>query len=116
MLFSAPLVSVSDFEARSGWHLGPEGLCREDVCVPVPPSVVRDGNVDLSGVARALGMPLLHDEHANLWALGPSIGKSVLPNDARAPELTLPDAISGKPVALRSLLGKKILLLAWASW
>jgi hypothetical protein len=31
------------------------------------------------------------------------------------PDLTLPD-VQGNPFSLRSLHGKKVLLIAWASW
>lgn len=117
MLFDRPRVGVEEFARRSGWHLRPEGLCRDDVCVPLPArtSVLRDGGLDLALVADALDMPLVHDDPATTWALGPVSGKSVLPADARAPDLGLPD-VHGQPFTLGSLRGKKVLLLAWASW
>ena len=116
MLFDGPLVSAEEFAERSGWHLRPEGLCRYDVCLPVSSSVLHDGEIDLKQVAQALRMPLVHDDDPpTAWALGPTAGNSVLAQDARAPDLTLPD-IHGQPFALQSLQGRKVLLLAWASW
>jgi hypothetical protein len=114
MLFDTPLVGAAEFAARSGWHLQPEGLCRNDVCVPLPPDAIRDDRLDLAHIADALRMPLVHDEGAHVWALGPPAGHSVLVS-AEAPNLILPD-VYGQPFALRSLRGKKVLLLAWASW
>ncbi len=59
-------------------------------------------------------MALVHDETHDLWAVGPESGGRAL-TDARAPELTLPDA-DGRAFTLSSLRGQKVLLLAWASW
>jgi hypothetical protein len=115
MLFPTPLVTTEEFAERSGWHLRPEGLCRDDVCVPVTSSLLRHGKLDLPRVAEALGMPLVHDDQGAAWALGPAAGKPVLSADARAPDLVLPD-VYGRPFALGSLRKRKVLLLAWASW
>lgn len=114
MLFDSQLVSAQAFAARSGWHLRPEGLCREDVCVPLPPAAVRDGELDLVPAAEALRMPLVHDNDLGVWALGPPAGAPVLAS-AHAPDLRLPD-VQGQPFELDSLRGKKVLILAWASW
>ena len=114
MLFDHPRVSPTEFEARSGWRLQPQGLCHEDVCVPLPASAVRDGELDLREVATALGSPLVADDDASLFALGPRIAARALAS-AQAPDLVLPD-VHGRPFALRELRGKKVLLLAWASW
>jgi hypothetical protein len=116
MLFTAPLVTTEEFAERSGWHLRPEGLCRDNVCVPVTSSLLHDGNrLDLARVAEALGMPLVHDDQAAAWVLGPAVGNTVLAADAHAPDLVLPD-VDGRPFTLSSLRERKVLLLAWASW
>jgi hypothetical protein len=115
MLFDTPVVSPEEFEDRSGWHLQPEGLCRDDVCVPLPPDALCDnGYLDLAHVGSALHMPVVDDASQHLWALGPPAGASVL-TSAQAPDLVLPD-VHGRPLALSSLLGRKVLLLVWASW
>lgn len=110
------LVLAADRFAATGWTLKPEGACRADVCVPLPPAARDDdGNAVVPVVAERLGMPLVRDERHDVWALGPAtIGGRALPT-AEAPELTLPD-ITGLPFTLSSLLGRKVLLLAWASW
>lgn len=59
-------------------------------------------------------MPLVHDEAAGLWALGPEAGGKAL-SSAVAPELELPDW-RGESFRLSSLRGKKVLLVAWAPW
>lgn len=114
MLARDRLVRVEEFAAGTGWHVQPEGLCRGDVCVPLSRSAVQDGLLDLAPVAESLHMPLLHDSAAGLWALGPPASAHVL-DSASAPELVLPDS-DGNLFDLRSMRGKKVLLLAWASW
>jgi hypothetical protein len=59
-------------------------------------------------------MALVHDEEHDLWALGPESGGRALPS-AQLPDITLPDR-DGNPFKLASLLGTKVLLVAWASW
>jgi hypothetical protein len=113
MLFSQPIVELEEFEARSGWHLRPEGLCQDDLCIPLQTSPLLEGKLDLRLVAAALGMPVVED--VGLVAIGPRTSTHVLPADARAPELRLPD-IDGNAFDLASLHGTRVLLLAWASW
>jgi len=113
MLFDRPQVLVDDFETRSGWRLKPEGLCRDEVCIPMTHSG-GDLDLDLATVARAFDAPLVHDADAGLWSLGPPVASHAI-RSARAPDLVLPD-VHGEPFQLQSLYGKKVLLLAWASW
>ena len=97
-----------DLEARTGWAIKPEGACRAEACVPLPePFDVRD-------MAERLGMALIHDEHHDLWALGPESGGHAL-TSAEAPDPVLIDR-DGNPFQLSSLHGRKVLLVAWASW
>jgi hypothetical protein len=112
-------VSADDLQARTGWELKPEGLCKADRCVPLadgerPTANGEREGLDVRAVAERLGMPLVHDEAHGLWALGPEAGGRALAS-ARLPEITLPDR-HGNPFSLSSLLGTKVLLVAWASW
>jgi hypothetical protein len=110
-------VSANAFAERTGWEIKPEGACKGDVCVPLPDGARRsDGRLDVSAVAERLGMPIVADDEHALWALGPetaTTGKVL--TGATAPELVLPDA-DGNPFRLSTLLGQKVLLVAWASW
>ncbi|MDX2378731.1 MAG: hypothetical protein QNM02_03105 [Acidimicrobiia bacterium] len=115
MLVDTPDIAAIDFHARSGWELRPEGLCKGVECVPLPSDGrTAGGDLDLRVVAERLGMPLIEDHNAGVWALGPRAGGHALAT-ANAPELTLPDA-DGNPFSLGSLHGRKVLLVAWASW
>lgn len=112
MILTEPRVAREAFTQRTGWALKPEGACRGDLCVPLPQLV--DEWLDAHVLSERLGMPLLYDEPAGLWCLGPeSLGHAL--QSAEAPELRLPDW-KGRPFDLRSLRGRKVLLLAWASW
>jgi hypothetical protein len=111
MLFDRPRVLVHDFEIRSGWQMKPEGLCRDEECIPMAHS---GGDLDLASVASAFGSPLVQDAEAGLWSLGPPVASHAI-RSARAPDLVLPD-VHGSPFQLQWLHGKKVLLLAWASW
>ena len=114
MILTEPTVSTADFEARTGWQAKPEGMCKGDVCVPAPEAVAGDGRLDVAALAAKLRMPLVTDEATGASALGPeSLGHSL--TTAVAPDLELPDADSN-PFRLSSLAGRKVLLVAWASW
>jgi hypothetical protein len=103
---------AATIEQRTGWAIKPEGACKGDRCVPLP--VPAGGTVDVRMLAARLGMPLVQDTASGLWCLGPEAGGSAL-TSVELPDLTLPD-VDGNPFLLRSLRGKKVLLLAWASW
>lgn len=111
VISARPEVSVAEFEAATGWDVKPEGACRGDVCIPLPPPDA--GSLDLRVLAERLGMPLVHDEEAGLWALGPAAGPVLA--GARAPDFTLPDWRGGD-FTLSTLRGSRVLLLAWAPW
>ena len=113
MLLSDLTMSAAEFEAATGWAAQPEGMCKGAVCVPAP-GAITGGSIDVEAVAERLGMALVHDEHRNVWALGPESGGRAL-TTAVAPELELPDA-DGNPFTLSAMLGRKVLLVAWASW
>jgi hypothetical protein len=107
-------VTPDELERQTGWELKPEGLCKDDRCVPLPAGAGTDGLLDVTVVAERLGMPLVHDERHDLWALGPEAGNRVLAS-AELPPIVLAD-VEGRPFDLSSLRGEKVLIAAWASW
>ncbi len=115
VLLTSTTTDPAAFAAATGWAVKPEGACRADMCVPLPDDVHVDGGLDVSVLADRLGMPVLRDDDHGLVALGPAtvVGRAL--ETAEAPELELPDA-DGNPFRLSSLHGKKVLLVAWASW
>jgi hypothetical protein len=109
-------LTADEFEALTGWAIEPEGACRGDVCVPLP-ELDRDaaGRLDASVVGGCLGMPVAHDEAHGLWAFGPRSGDRKVLDSNRMPSLVLPD-FDGGAFDVGSLRGRKVVLLAWASW
>ncbi len=117
MIVTSDRVSAQEFAARTGWEWKPQGLCKGDLCVPAP-DVADDegGTLDVRRLSERLGMPLVVDEATGLMALGPdTVGSGRALATAMAPDLVLPDA-EGKDFRLSSLHGRKVLLVAWASW
>ena len=113
MILDSLHVDPATFERQTGWAIKPEGACKGARCVPLP-AVSPGGPVDVRALAARLGMPLVRDEAAGLWALGPEAGGRAL-TDAQAPDFVLPD-LAGRAFRLSSLRGRKVLLVAWASW
>ena len=66
-------------------------------------------------IADQLGMPLAHDEAHGLWALGPRSGDRHVLDSTQMPELVLQD-FDGGAFDLASVRGRKVVLMAWASW
>jgi hypothetical protein len=108
-------VAPAAFAAGTGWEIKPEGACKDGICVPLGDAPFVPGtDLDVRLVADRLGMPLVHDEKHDLWALGPERRGHALPS-AKFPDLVLP-TWHGEDFDFRSLRGQKIFLLAWASW
>jgi hypothetical protein len=112
VIFRAARVSAAELEHVTGWALKPEGLCRGERCVAL--AGVSTDAIDLADVSRALGMPLVSEPRAALWALGPEAGGKALAS-ASLPDIELAD-LAGRPFTLSSLRGRKALVVAWASW
>ena len=112
MISDNVIIDRSEFEQRTGWQIRPEGACKDDRCIPLPNPV--SDTVDLRTISEHLSMPLIGEPDASLWALGPESGGKALAS-ALAPELELPDW-KDRSFRLTSLRGKKVLLIAWASW
>ena len=110
-------VPTKEFEAATGWQLKPEGACKGEMCVPLPPDATDPSNqtVDIAAAAERLGMPIVHDAARNVYAIGPeSIAGHAL-TTATAPELILPD-LDGNEFRLSSLRGQKVFVVAWAPY
>jgi len=111
-------LSVETVKRALGWELKPEGLCRGDVCVPLRAgsAVVGADGIDLAGIAAALGRPLaldLADRAANLGVAAPERGAALA--TLEAPDFALLD-LHGRLHSLSEHRGKKVLLVAYASW
>jgi hypothetical protein len=113
-------VSSADVRRATGWELKPEGLCRGDVCVPVPrgraAELVRGDLVDVAGFWRHAGHPVVRDDSGEVWVLGTGARERGLAlRSLVAPDFTLPD-LEGRRHSLSDHRGRKVLLVTWASW
>lgn len=110
--------------ASTGWELKPEGVCREDICIPLPDErasqllAQRDGAawLDVAGFASYAGQTFAHDAATDTWYFGPG------PEEQRgrferldAPDFELTD-MEGLSHRLSHHRGKKVMLALWASW
>ena len=114
MLLDSLDLTATAFADATGWVAKPEGMCKGDVCVPVAGAVRADGGMNLTAVADRLGMALVADDAAGVWALGPESGGRAL-TTATVPPIELPD-VDGNPFQPAAMHGRKVLLVAWASW
>jgi len=111
---------LGELRAAAGWELKPEGLCRDERCVPIPPAqrdrFLRGDMVNLAALARRLGQPVVHDDPHAVWFFGESAdARRTALASLKAPDFTLPD-LDGKMHSLSDYRGRKVLLLSWASW
>ena len=94
-----------------GWDHKPEGLCRHDVCIPVPA-----GPLDLTGFAAAVRRPLVIDAMSGVGAIGASsMQRGATLRSGVAPDFALRD-LAGREWTLSQFRGRKVVLYAYASW
>ena len=102
----------------TGWKLEARGLCRGEICVPVRDraELADATGVDLAAFARAIDRPLALDTAERAAALGTgAASQRALMATLEAPDFRLPD-LQGRMHSLSDHRGKKVLLIAYASW
>ena len=112
------LVAPADVAVAIGWQLKPEGLCRDEVCVPVLGRLPAgaDGRVDLVAAAGLLQRPTLLDADASALVVGVRADdRREALTDLHLPAFSLPD-LDGNVHASVGWRGKKKLLVAFSSW
>ena len=101
-----------------GWEVHDGLLCNESLCIPLADesAVVREGAIDLAGLAEAMERALAVDVGERAALLGGSAReRSQALASQHAPDFSLPD-LSGRLHSLAEQRGRKVLLVAWASW
>jgi hypothetical protein len=115
---------LTGLTASTGWELKPEGVCKDEICVPVPDSrrqaLLREETsgtfFNLTEFARLIEQPVAHDETHSVWYFGPAGWEWKTRLSSReATDFTLPD-LTGRLHSLSELRGTKVFLLFWASW
>ena len=111
-------VSLADFARATGWQLKPQGLCIDEICVPVRESNrLTDGtSIDLVEFAQVTQQNIVFDRQRQVAALGERAdSRSDSMSSLLAPDFKLPD-IHGRQVSFSDFNRRKRLLLAWSSW
>jgi len=117
-------LTLPELTAVSGWELKPEGVCKDEICVPVPEarreallrSEASTALFNLTEFARLIEQPVAGDQANSVWYFGPASWEWRTRLSSReAPDFALPD-LAGKTHRLSDLRDKKIFLLFWASW
>jgi hypothetical protein len=112
------LVGVEVLADALGWTLEPEGLCRDDVCVPVRDrdALLVGERVDVGAAAGALGRPSVVDRDLGILAVALDREQRAAALESLvAPDVTLFD-LDGVPHQLSQWRGRKRLLHAFSSW
>jgi hypothetical protein len=112
------LLDLEALREGLGWELHDGLLCNDAMCVRIgdETALLHDGDVDLEAFAGALDRALavdLDERAACLRGSARERGEALA--SQLAPDFRLPDLV-GRPHTLSEQRGKKVLLVAWASW
>ena len=116
-------ITIADLKRATGFELKPQGVCREELCFPLPKArrqefLRKDAgkeSFNLTAFARLVHQPVAHDETRAVWYFGLRADQRQGLASLRAPDFTLPD-MQGKMHSLSDFRGKKVFLITWASW
>lgn len=116
-------ITTADLKRATGFELKPQGVCRGELCFPLPKArqeeFVRKSSgktwFNLVAFANLVHQPVAHDTALSAWNFGLRADQSQTLSSLNAPEFSLPD-MSGTLHSLSDFRGKKVLLLTWASW
>ena len=109
-------VQKTDLPRINGFELKPQGACRADICIPVPKTMTRGVYFNLTAFAQRVGQRVVADLPERVWSFGEiPVVRGAFLESRMAPDFSVPDR-TGRPVKLSQFLGKKVLLVTWASW
>jgi hypothetical protein len=117
-------ITTKDLMRATRFAIKPQGVCRDQLCFPLPKNRKgdfisrRSGNTwfNLTEFARLIKQPFTSDEKNGVWYFGArSEEQNGYLTSLDAPNFTLPD-LHGKMHSLSDFRGKKVLLVTWASW
>jgi hypothetical protein len=116
-------ITTADLTRATRFELKPQGVCREQLCFPVPKArasefVRKSSRATLFNLVAFAGLvkqPVAHDEQRSTWYFGLRSDQRQGLASLQAPDFTLPD-MSGKLHSLSDFRGKRVLLVTWASW
>lgn len=118
-------ITFADLARATRFEVKPQGVCRDEICIPLPKTRKREflrsdsGRTkdlfNLTAFAQLTHQPVAHDAAASVWYFGLRSDQQQWLASLQAPDFTLPD-INGNPHSLSDFRGKKVFLITWASW
>ena len=116
-------ITTADLRRATRFEVKPQGVCRDELCFPLPKAKQQDflrkeqGGAwfNITGFAALVRQPVAHDAALAIWYFGLRADQRQQLSSLQAPDFTLPD-INGKPHRLTDFRGKKGFLVTWASW
>lgn len=117
-------ITMKDLKRATGFVIKPQGVCRDELCFPIPAKrkadfISRRGGVswfNLTAFAALVKQAVARDEKNGVWYFGKREDeRGTYLASLKAPNFTLPD-VNGKMHSLEDYRGKKVLLITWASW
>jgi AhpC/TSA family len=116
-------ITTADLLRATRFEIKPQGVCRDELCFPLPKPRQKEflrnqsGKAwfNLTSFASLVSQPVAHDAPTSTWYFGLRSDQRQALASLRAPDFTLPD-IQGKRHSLSDFRGKKVLLVTWASW
>lgn len=116
-------ITTGDLTRATRFAVKPQGVCREELCFPLPKARKQEFLRDSSGkqwfnllaFAALVHQPVAHEEGLATWYFGLRSDQRQTLSSLQAPDFTLPD-MEGKLHSLSDFRGKKVFLVTWASW
>lgn len=116
-------ITTPDLTRATRFAVKPQGVCRDELCFPLPKARQReflrkDSGKELFSLTRfaqLVHQPVAHDAALSMWYFGLRSDQQQRLASLRAPDFTLPD-MAGKMHSLSDFRGKKVFLVTWASW
>ena len=119
-------LTTSDLTRATRFELKPQGVCRDELCFPLPDSlndaqfIRNDAGTtffNLTAFARLLRQSVARENGPEIsaWYFGARQDQRQELESCKAPDFTLPD-VSGQMHSLSDFRGKKVFLVTWASW
>jgi hypothetical protein len=116
-------ITTNDLSRATGFEMKPQGICRAELCFPLPKARKQEFLRKLAGkqwfnllaFAQLVKQPVAHDEALSTWYFGLRSDQRQTLASLQAPDFTLPD-MQGKLHSLSDFRGQKVFLVTWASW
>ena len=117
-------VTPEDLTRINGFEIKPQGVCLDELCIPLRQNedsdlfVTRRGQewFNVTELASKLEQAFVVDQERRIWSFGElPVERTAFLESAMAPDFALEDR-EGNVVRLSDFRGKKVLIVTWASW